>query len=386
MGVRGLAIWVLWLGTATFACGDDSSPGDAGDGDATLEDGAVEDTAAEDASADDVAWTCPYNAYDYYPCAHPGQVCEYADVGCGPKRCVCGDAELWRCDGGDCDGGSDADAPDVPPPACDPVAGSAFSLAFRPATPWVGGSTRVSATGPDPLANVGLEAAGPGASPAPTWIGVDGTGPYTWSWSVVFPAAGEWCLTFRADPDGTVYQRALVTVTPDAPPVAPFKVVGNHQWTCDEEYTFAINVDTVVLDETGAPLPGVRVLVEHAPCETAADHPPPTEVTTGDDGTVRWENYNPRCFFHERVADAPSDTAIEIYTGIWEEQDAAGGGTCNYCSTYAENVWGHWSYTITFQRVPGAVELCEVPTDHAGQAACSPLLHWEEPAAACTPL
>ncbi|MBN1770919.1 MAG: hypothetical protein JXB32_06660, partial [Deltaproteobacteria bacterium] len=93
----------------------------------------------------------------------------------------------------------------------------------------------------------------------------------------------------------------------------------------------------------------------------------------------------PRCFFHERVADAPGDTAIEIYTGIWEDQDDGAGGRCNYCSTYAENVWGHWSYTITFQRTPGATELCEVPTDHAGQAACSPLLHWEEPGA-CTPL
>ncbi len=385
MGTRGLAIWVLLLGAPAAGCGGVESGGDVGRDDATP--------------------ACPDYDHRGGACTSPGQVCDYPDeLGCGPDRCTCTDG-FFVCVGGGCDGGEEVEdggssevvsdvvpdlgpevALDVPPPACDSVAGSGFSLAFRPAAPWVGGATRVSVTGPDGLTNVAVEASGPGASPAPTWIGVDGSGPFTWSWSIVFPAAGAWCVTFRADPDGTVYQRALVTVAPDAPPAAPFKVVSNHQWTCEEEYTFAINVDTVVLDETGAPLPGVRVLVEHAPCETAADHPPPTEVTTGDDGTVRWENYNPRCFFHERVADGPSDTAIEIYTGIWEEQDAAGGGTCNYCSTYAENVWGHWSYTITFQRVPGAVELCEGPTDHAGQAACSPLLHWEEPAAACTPL
>jgi hypothetical protein len=169
------------------------------------------------------------------------------------------------------------------------------------------------------------------------------------------------------------------------PPSPAFQVATNHQWTCDEEYTWAINVDTTVLDETGAPLPDVRVLVEHDDCETAAEHPPPAEVVTGADGTVRWENYNPRCFFRERLADAPSDTAVELYTGIWEDQDDGAGGRCNYCSTYAENVWGHWSYSLVFRRNPAATELCEVPTDHAGQAHCSPTLHWLEPAP-CTPL
>lgn len=375
-----LVVVVLGFSAAGFGCGDDTAPVDAG---------------AEDAPGDDGASDCPGAPPPGAPCDAPGRVCAYTIPSCGMMECTC-TGGFWSCMGGHyCDAGdeTDAEAPDVPgdapgdasPPACEPVAGSAYAIAFRPGTPWVGGSTRVSVTGPEALTNVAIEAVGPGSSPAPVWIGVDGTGPYTWNWSVVFPAAGVWCATFRADPDGTVYQRAPVTVSASMPPAAAFKVVSNHQWTCDEEYTWAINVDTVVLDETGAPLPGVRVLVEHDPCETAADHPPPAEVTTGDDGTVRWENYNPRCFFHERVADAPSDTAIEIYTGIWEDQEDGGGGRCNYCSTFAENVWGHWSYTITFQRTPGATELCEVPSDHAGQARCSPLLHWEEPGA-CTPL
>jgi len=371
---------LLWLSATGLACGDDAAPRDAG----------VEDAAGDDGSAE-----CPAAPPPDAPCFSPGRVCAYPIPSCGTMQCLCTDGS-WRCVGGhDCDTGADVDAatadvppdalPEVPPPACDPVPGSAYAIAFLPGAPWVGGSTRVSVTGPDPLTHVAIEAVGPGSSPVPVWIEVTGTGPYTWSWSVVFPAAGVWCVTFRADPGGTVYQRAPVTVSAEMPRTAAFKVVSNHQWTCEEEYTWAINVDTIVLDETGAPLPGVRVLVEHAPCETATDHPPPTEVVTGEDGTVRWENYNPRCFFHERVAEAPSDTAIEIYTGIWEDQDDGAGGRCNYCSTYAENVWGHWSYTITFRRTPGATELCEVPTDHAGQARCSPLLHWEEPAA-CTPL
>jgi hypothetical protein len=283
-------------------------------------------------------------------------------------------------EGADDAGGAD-DAP--PPPACTPLPGSPYTLALRPAEPWAGGSVRVSAVGPDPLTNVGvaLEPSGPAAS----WLGVDGTGPYTWSWSFAPLAAGDFCVVFSADPAATVYQRAPLHVAPAPPPSPAFQVATNHQWTCDEEYTWAINVDTTVLDETGAPLPDVRVLVEHDACETAVDNPPPSEVVTGADGTVRWENYNPRCFFRERIADAPSDTAVEIYTGIWEDQDDGAGGRCNYCSTYAENVWGHWSYSIVFRRNPAAAELCEVATDHAGQARCSPTLHWLEPAA-CTPL
>jgi hypothetical protein len=296
------------------------------------------------------------------------------------------DAPLDESGAGDADAEREVDADDggPPPPACPTLAERPEAISFLPPEPWDGGSVRVRVTGPDGLTNVAIDVTGTAPAPAPAWIGVEGSGPYAWSWSLSPLAAGDYCVVFRADPGATVYQRAPLRVADGPPPGTPvYKVVANHQWTCEEEYTWAINVDTVVLDEAGAPLPGVRVLVEHAPCDTAEDHPPPAEVTTGGDGTVRWENYNPRCFFHERVADGPSDTAIEIYTGIWETQRDESGADCNYCSTFAENVWGHWSYTITFQRLP-ATEVCEVPGDHAGQSRCSPLLHWEDPSGPCT--
>jgi hypothetical protein len=291
------------------------------------------------------------------------------------------DVDADRDTDADADGGADVDIDEPMLPPCDPIPGSSASVSTDPPEPWDGGSARVRVHGTDPLTNVALRIAGSGPAPEPAWVSVEGDGPWTWTWSLSPLSAGDFCLSFSADPGDRVYQRARMHVAAEAPPVAPFKVIRNHQWTCDEEYTWAINVDTYVLDESGAPMPGVRVLVEHSPCETAADHPPPVEVVTDGDGFARWENYNPRCFFHERVADAPSDTAIEMYTGIWEDQDG-----CNYCSTFAENVWGHWSYTVVFQRTPGALETCEVATDHEGQARCSPTHHWEEPSAPCSPL
>lgn len=288
------------------------------------------------------------------------------------------------------DAGGDSDSPrsdtDVdegtPLPVCDEVGGSGFTISVDPPSPWESGSARVSVRSDEGVANVVIAVVGTGAAPTPEWIGVEGNGPWTWSWSLSPLRSGDFCVTFSGDPNGTVYQRARLHVATEPPPVAPFKVIESHQWTCEEMYTFAINMDTYVIDETGDPMPGVRILVEHEPCEIAEDHPPPTEVTTDENGFVRWENYNPHCFFHERVADTPSDTAIEIWTGIWEEQEG-----CNFCSTYAVNVYGHWSYTIVFQRTPGATEVCQVQNDQAGQSRCPPLPHWEDPVGPeCSPL
>lgn len=321
--------------------------------------------------------------------------CNGGDLWPGPDSSADGDTDVDVDGDSDTDGdadtetGTDADIEEAdadveeepPPPICEPVTGSGITISTDPSAPWDGGSARVRVSGDVPLTNVQLAVEGDEPVPVPSWIEVVGDGPWTWSWSLSSLRTGSYCLTFSADPDSRVYQRAPLLVTGEAPPVAPFTVVENHQWTCEEEYTWAINVDTIVLDEVGVPIPGVRILVEHEPCETAEDHPPPSELITDDDGFARWENYNPRCFFHQRIAESPSDTAIEIYSGIWEDQEG-----CNYCSTFAVNVWGHWSYTITFQRTPGAGEICEVPTDHAGQSRCAPTLHWEEPSEPCRPL
>jgi hypothetical protein len=273
----------------------------------------------------------------------------------------------------------------APLPTCAPVAGSDATIRFDPAAAWAGGTVRVAATAAPDYTNVGVRVVGGTPQPDPRWIGVSGT-PHTWSWSLSPLAAGASCVEFFADPASTPYARALLVVGEDAPAVAPFKVTQNHQWTCEEEYEWAINVDVRVEDEAGAPIAGARVALEHDPCDLRGSPEPPAELVTGDDGTVRWENYYPRCFFHLRAADAPSDTAIEIYTGIWETQPDASGADCNYCSEFAQNVWGHWSYSITFRRTPGATEICDVPTDHAGQSRCAPLMHWEEPRGPCTAL
>lgn len=271
-------------------------------------------------------------------------------------------------------------------PDCAEVAGSDTTIAFDPPMPWRGGSVRVRATGATGYTNVGVRLVGGPPLPAPAWIGVTGSGPYTWAWSVAPLPEGAWCVEFFADPAERVVQRRVLVAGGDMPAGAAFKVTRNHQWTCGEEYTWAINVDVRVEDETGAPMPGTRVLMTHAPCDLRGLAEPPAELSTGDDGTVRWENYYPRCQFHLQVADAPSDTAIEIYTGIWETQPAATGGDCNYCNTFAVNVWGHWSYSVTFTRTPGASAVCEVGTDHEGQSRCAPLMHWEEPSGPCTAL
>lgn len=290
------------------------------------------------------------------------------------------DVEWPDADAGDADIEADGDGTSPLPP-CE-VVDNDISISFDPPEPWSGSSPRVRVHGDLGLTNVALAVDPDDSAPAPEWIDVEGDGPWTWIWSLPLVEAGDYCVVFAADPEGQVYQRARLHVDRDPPAVAPFEVIENHQWTCEEMYTWAINVDVRVIDETGAPMPGVRVLVEHDPCDIAEDHPPPTEVVTDGEGFARWENYNPDCFFHLSVADAPSDRAIEIWTGIWEEQEG-----CNFCNTFAVNVYGHWSYSVTFQRTPGATEVCQVQNDQAGQSRCPPLPHWEDPVdPACTPL
>lgn len=169
-----------------------------------------------------------------------------------------------------------------------------------------------------------------------------------------------------------------------------WKVRSNHQWRCDEQPTFGNLLHVRVIDEESQPIEDAVVNIRWTddtvfpvkPDEDAmnwSDHAHPKQLTTGPDG--RAELFTPwgegvrtpvdgkpkLLVFLLSVVGGASDTATEITTGLWET-DASG---CNYCSTYAVNVYGHWSHTVEFQRDPTASEVCEVPVDHAGQQGCS---------------
>ncbi len=194
---------------------------------------------------------------------------------------------------------------------------------------------------------------------------------------------GDLCLLGRIDGQPEWSARVTVEDWPpvDPPPDAVWTLVSNHQWTCEENPEWGDFIDVVVLDEAGAPLEGVPVRVVPADSTDLAtlynkEVPLPGLLWTGPDGSVRVENVWPTndnglTVFKVWVDDGYSDVATEITTGWWED-DLAG---CNYCSTYAVNVWGHWSHTVTFQRTPGARSTCTVGVDHAGMSRCGEPRH-----------
>lgn len=198
--------------------------------------------------------------------------------------------------------------------------------------------------------------------------------------------------------DGAPEMSAKVTVTerPPGPAVGagPFKVVENHQWTCEEQPDFGNELHVWVRDEAGAGLPGVTVRVDPVDSADLAslynpEQPLPQTLVTGDDGHALMYVYWPitdHGFFVMDVSidGTASDIATEITTGWWEDD----GQGCRYCPPDRPvNVWGHWSHTITFVRDPAATELCRVPTDHAGQQACGAPghLHHAPDVVACWP-
>ena len=115
-----------------------------------------------------------------------------------------GDGAMPERDGGsrDAGGGMDARAPSDagtdagPPLSCDdrfdvpasPGDDAAFEVSFTDATGW---------------AYVDMRASGPGA-PIAEWVGVTGSGPFTWTYRVRGHAAGVLALTFTADMGATV--------------------------------------------------------------------------------------------------------------------------------------------------------------------------------------
>jgi hypothetical protein len=213
-------------------------------------------------------------------------------------------------------------------------------------------------------------------------------------------AEGENCLVLRNGSNVEVAHKV------DAPgPGAglprgngPWKVTTNHQWRCDEQPTNGNLLHVRVTDENGSPVQGATVNIRWTddtvfpvkPDDTAmswAEHQHPKTLTTGADG--RAELFTPwgegvrtpidgkpkLLVFLLSMDGGASDTATEITTGLWET-DASG---CNYCSTHAVNVFGHWSHTVEFQRNPAATEVCEVPIDHAGQQSCSHTHFFHDP-------
>ncbi len=195
---------------------------------------------------------------------------------------------------------------------------------------------------------------------------------------------GQVCLRGLVGGDNEVSGKVQVTPRPPGPPVdgGIFKIVANHMWTCDEQPSFGNELHVWVRDENGQGMPGVSVSLRpsdttdpssiyNADAETI-----PEQIVTGDDGHANAFNYwpisdNGLLVLEVQVDGVASDIATEITTGWWED-DLMG---CNYCNTDTVNTWGHWSYTVEFQRDLGATEACVVDNDHAGMSACGEPRH-----------
>jgi len=221
-------------------------------------------------------------------------------------------------------------------------------------------------------------------------------------------AAGENCLVVR-NGEGVEAAIKVDVASPGAGAArgdGVWKIVSNHQWTCAEQPEFGNLLTVKVRDEGGQPLEGVAIdmrwtddtVFPVAPDDSAlsfADHGQPKTMTTNGDGVAElltpWgtgirspvDEKPGYVVFNVSVAGGASDTATEITTGIWDT-DPSG---CDYCAQDLRNTWGHWSYTVEFQRQLDATEICEVGIDHAGQAECSyQHFYHEEGRPSCLPV
>lgn len=195
---------------------------------------------------------------------------------------------------------------------------------------------------------------------------------------------GDVCLRGIIDGATEIGSKVTVTPRPPGPLVAGgiYKVVSNHMWTCDEQPDWGNELHVWVRDENGQGMPDVAVSVRPADSTDPATiyngdgEPLPDQIVTGADGHAMVYNYwpisdNGLLVFNVAVDGLASDIATEITTGWWEDDNMG----CNYCSTPTVNVWGHWSYTVEFQRDPSATEICVVENDHAGMSACGEPRH-----------
>jgi hypothetical protein len=229
-----------------------------------------------------------------------------------------------------------------------------------------------------------------------------------WYISVADLALGENCIEVR---NGADVEYAVKIIASDPSPGVPrgngpWKVTTNHQWRCDEQPTFGNLLQVHVEDELGNPVANATVdlrwtddTVYPVPPDDAAqsweEHGQPKTLTTDENGFAElWTPWGQGvrspidgkpsyAVYLVSMADGASDFATEITTGIWETDDFG----CNYCNTYAVNVYGHWSYTVKFKRDPAATQVCEVGTDHEGQQACSHQHVFHDPARpSCVPV
>lgn len=291
-------------------------------------------------------------------------------------------------DGSD-DGGSTTGAP---PYECEVEAATSPNIAgefiFSPAQPHPGDtltvivrSTNGTSRADAPPMDLHVDA-GDGAAMLPTQT-IEG-GDALYYYAVPDLALGDVCL--RGMIGGALETTAKITVTPrpPGPPIDPggvYRITTNHQWTCDEQPGNGNELHVWVRDEAGQPMEGARVrvaLADSVDPETIhnGDVELPGDLVTGADGHAQTFNYWPisehgLLVLEVSMADWASDVATEITTGWWED-DLMG---CSYCGTPTINVWGHWSYTVEFQRDPGATEVCERGTDHAGMTACGEPRH-----------
>ena len=222
----------------------------------------------------------------------------------------------------------------------------------------------------------------------------------TYHVSIAGLAAGENCVAIY-NGDNVEVAFEIIAADPGAGVArgnGVWKVSANHQWTCDEQPTWGNLLHVRVVDEAGAPVEGATVGLRFTddaiypvpPDDGAtnfAEHGQPKTMTTGSDG--RAELVTPwgegirspidakpsYLVFQVSIEGGASDVATEISTGIWETNNDG----CNFCNRSAVNVYGHWSYTVEFQRDPTATEICDVPNDHAGQGACGPIHFFHEP-------
>ena len=169
-----------------------------------------------------------------------------------------------------------------------------------------------------------------------------------------------------------------------------FKVTRNHQLTCSEQPDWGNIVTLFVKDENGNPLPNTQIEYWAAYSDQCPDKPNASEgiLTTDGGGKTQFDNRWPGCLpcqpgscsnnppckcsyphdyrihFFFKVANARSDTAVEISSGIYGDECPS--AFCPGRSTV--NVWGHWGYQIEFKRNLQELAEEEAPTDHAGQS------------------
>ena len=279
----------------------------------------------------------------------------------------------------------------APPFACEPISTSSPVLdglvAFDPADPHPGDTVTVivkSNTLDRPDAP-SMELHETSASGQRVWnVQHMAGGKALYYYAVSGVEAGDHCLVGRIAGQDEISLRFTVTPRPAGPPRCGgvYKVTSNHQWTCDEQPDWGNEVLIRVRDSSGQPVSGATIRLDWPattvrPIYNDTDPPAPSEVpaTVQTDSSGVFHGFNSwpinavgYMVFNVSVDGCASDVATEITTGWWETTNDG----CKYCPMALRNVWGHWSHTVEFELDPTATTACVVPSDHAGQSACTP--------------